>query len=86
MEDKKIDNSEPAFPVVGESRYDRHDSLPTGLTKREYFAAKALTLFPLDKADIVLLQSGRPPDHELVAKFCVCAADALLAELKKGAS
>jgi len=38
-----MDNSEPAFPLITKHR-DGYDEVYSGLTMRDYFAAKSLTL------------------------------------------
>ena len=56
-----------------------------GMTLRDYFAAKAIGLFPLDSDDCVALKSGQVPDHKIVARFCYELADAMLAVREGGA-
>jgi len=71
---EQIENP-PAFPVEA----DFYQS--NGMTLRDYFAAKAIALFPLTEADLVKLGSGvAEPNHKYVAKFCYSLADAMLAE------
>jgi hypothetical protein len=70
--------SDPAFPTgthkaLGEIAMGQ---VSGGLTKREYFAAKAL------QALLALPQSTRSP-RNLVAEEAVMQADALLKELAK---
>jgi hypothetical protein len=54
----------------------------TGMTLRDYFAAKAVTLFTLEDKHVVALREGAQPAHDVVAKFCYGLADAMLAEKK----
>lgn len=42
-----------------------------GMSLRDYFAARAITLFHLDNRDVM---------HDAVAKFCYSLADAMLVE------
>lgn len=68
----------PSFPesIAISPGGDIHRGLP-GLTKREYFAAKAMQGAWAD------LSNGGHGHYESTAKLCVNMADALLAELDK---
>jgi hypothetical protein len=55
----------------------------TGITVRDYFAARAICLFPLGDAEVRMLAEGVKPQHEVVAAFCYGLADAMLAERNK---
>jgi hypothetical protein len=67
------DNGGPAFPPHwGGEGYG-------GMTLRDYFAAKAVTLFTLEDKHVVALREGAQPAHDVVAKFCYGLADSMLA-------
>ena len=51
--------------------------------RRDMFAKAALARFGMDQEDMAKWDAGQRPDHARVAKFCVDAADALIAELDK---
>jgi len=52
---------------------------PKGMTLRDWFAGRAINLFPLTAPEINRLISGDGyPDHDLVSKFCYDLADAML--------
>ena len=73
MSVNEFDN-DPAFPNKGDGpRWD-------GLTKREYFAAKAMG--PLEKS---LSEKGELISAEEFARRCIKVADAFIAELAKKA-
>lgn len=49
------------------------------MSLRDYFAAKAINLFSLDKEEIVaFLKGDMTPQHEVVAKWCYALADEML--------
>jgi hypothetical protein len=79
MSETKKNN--PAFPCV--SITDRESLYQGGMTMREYFAGLAMQgILANEKAYTVL--SGIPmPNENLVARFSVQYADALLTELSK---
>lgn len=54
-----------------------------GMSLRDYFAARAIALFVLDKDDVRAVQAGIAAQHELMAQFCYSLADAMLAEREK---
>lgn len=67
----------PAMPIVETGIDERGfdcDSVSTGLTKREYFAAMAMR-------DV--LAAGRPDNVMVECRVAVAYADALLAELER---
>jgi hypothetical protein len=64
---------DPAFPFVVPTN---HDGWYEGLTRREYFAAKALQ---------GILADPSCQDLEDACESAVCAADALIAELNRKA-
>lgn len=68
---------EPAFPTNWTQQMWR------GMDLRDYFATKAISLFPLTQDNLKDLESGISPNHALVAKFCYGLADAMLAERAK---
>lgn len=79
---KTIDDGGPAFPRTGEGFGNPKYDTP-GITVRAYLAAKAM--------QSVLwgwYEGGAKEDtaetYEAMARHCVNAADALIAELKKG--
>lgn len=69
------------WPTDGDPDHDGHEQ--GGMSLRDYFAAKAIGLFPMEHANVVALQAGVKPDGALVAKFCYELADAMLAERDK---
>jgi hypothetical protein len=62
----------PAFPTEADADYK-------GMNLRDYFAAKAVTLFTLEDKDVVAIREGAQPAHDVVARFCYDLADAMLA-------
>ena len=73
---------EPAFPTTEYiSEIPSWSHLEGGLTKREYFAAKAMQGFCSLSGDDVEKYNLRP---ENVAAMAVSHADALIKELEKG--
>ena len=64
----------PAFPA------DSYTPNTNGMSLRDYFAGRAMTLFPFDEEDIAMLQSGIKPQHNIVAKFCYDLANAMIEE------
>lgn len=77
---------EAAFPLTGEATDEDLSNRQTGLTKREYFAAKAMqgmvTTLTEIRNDIEIdgIIRHKPND---VAEISVVYADALIAALKK---
>lgn len=71
-------NNEPAYPIV--SKYD----LKTGLTKREYFAAKIIPTL-LEQLYTRSLREGRQIDdvYKVASIASVQCADALLEALNE---
>lgn len=56
-----------------------------GISMRDYFAAKAISLFSLDNDEVRLwLKGQKTPLHDKVAEFCYQVADAMLEERQKG--
>ncbi len=47
---------------------------------RDEFAMTAMGMFSFDAAEVKLLETGVRPNHELAAKVCYDAADAMMAE------
>ena len=76
---KRLENKNlPAFPISEEQadRLEEGVDIYYGLTKREYFAAKAMQGYAGGK---YTGQSGMP--HEVIASWSVGMADALLSAL-----
>ena len=74
--------NDPAFMVIG-TYAEGSNALPTGLTKREYFAAMALNhevQYGLESVDSEMAKDT----FKTIAVNCVRMADALIAELSKG--
>lgn len=67
----------PAFPVQESPRAEGPHFPENGVTKREYFAAKAMAGLCAN------VPAREGATHEDMAKIAVAAADALLAELEK---
>ena len=70
--------NEPAFPY-----YHNIDYWGSGLSKREYFAAKAMQGILSANAPAMEEVNDKNVDY-VVAREAVASADALLAELEKG--
>ena len=68
----------PAFPMVREDMGGE-----PGMTLRDYFAGRAVTLFHLTEQNVDAILDGKPADHGAVARFCYGLADAMLAERAK---
>lgn len=47
------------------------------------FARQAMGAFKFSEANLIQLQRGERPDHNLAARTCFDAADAMMAELKR---
>ena len=74
----------PAFPAVIHVSSSTVDIKKTkGMTLRDWFAGKAISIFDVGQEEIQRIQKGDPPDHKTVAKFCYKLADIMLKERGK---
>lgn len=85
--EKSMNGEQPAFPVTG-NMIDGKTGYPysvssEGMTKREYFAAKAMQAFIGSDWREVDGESMKDFNYDTYAEWSVKAADALLAELSK---
>lgn len=71
-------NSPAAFPII-ETAPDGSQSIETGMTLRDYFAAKAMQICLADA-----LRNGSVQDENMCAKFAYEMADAMLTERERG--
>lgn len=71
-------SDQPAFATASPPSMDHNSYLQEGLTKREYFAGIAFQGFLAN--DRVIKHT---PEKEIIARWSVQYADALLAELEK---
>jgi hypothetical protein len=74
----------PAFPnpnienADGRQDFGWNGAGMGGMSLRDYFAAKAMTLFLLSEKNVNDLFKGARPGHEIVSRFCYELADAML--------
>ena len=79
--------TDTAFPNTATKQH-HHNQAPlegtAGMTKREYFAAMAMSNWEVDRKGIRLLQDDvARPSYGLMAEYCVHFADALIDALNK---
>ena len=83
-----VDDGGPAFPHhedCYDDDYEKHlrETTADGVTIRDYFAAKAIQLFSIERDEMEKVLEGRLPRHDRVARFCYGLADAMLKERNK---
>jgi len=87
----KTSDGGPAFPHGSIVYVDSHDpgireevyAAAKGMSLRDWFAGKAISLFPVSANELLMIQQGNVPRHNVVARFCYDLADAMIEEREK---